>query len=379
MKSHELQATIRRTGPAPLYLVTGEEAYFRDQAVATIRESVVNMSHGGGEGTGDDLGAGQELGFNYDVIYADETDASEILAYAQEVSFFSARRLIVVKWIEKLPTREGEALIPYLQNPMDTTTLIFVGTKLDGRLKWAQTLKKNAVVVDCAPLYENQRLAWVKKQASEMGVKLDASGFHALTESASEGLYVTKGELDKLVGYLPSGSCATANDVETLRGKEPGASVFDLAGAIGSGKCGWALQIVAKNIEAGEAPLRILGALTWQVRRLWKAKSLLSGGNPQSQVARTLGVPPFRAAEFFRQVQQWSDGQFSKAWELFWESDSALKGKSAAAPRRVLDGLVLALCGVPPKSYGPSGRAGETLKADRKIYEEGKLKRAGRA
>ena len=132
-------------------------------------------------------------------------------------------------------------------------------------------------------------------------------------------------------------------------GKEPGASVFDLAGAIGSGACGWALQIVAKNLDAGEAPLRILGALTWQVRRLWKAKSLLSEGSQQSQVARLLGIPPFRAAEFFRQVHQWSDGQFSKAWEMFWESDSALKGGSASAPRRVLDGLVLSLCEMPEK------------------------------
>ena len=57
-------------------------------------------SDGGGEGEGDGFGAAQESGFNDDVIYADETDASEILAYAQEVSFFSTRRLIVVKWIE---------------------------------------------------------------------------------------------------------------------------------------------------------------------------------------------------------------------------------------------------------------------------------------
>ena len=379
MKPHELPAEIRRTGPAPLYLVAGEEAYFRDQAVATIRAAVIKESQGAGEGEGDGLGVNQGSGFNDDVLYADETDASEILAYAQEVSFFSARRIIVVKWIEKLPTREGEALIPYLQSPMETTTLIFVGTKLDGRLKWAQTLKKNAVVVDCAPLYENQRLAWVKKQASEMSVQLDASGLHALTESATEGLYVTKGELDKLVGYLPSGTCATANHVETLRGKEPGASVFDLAGAIGSGQCGWALQIVAKNIDAGEAPLRILGALTWQVRRLWKAKSLLTNGSPQPQVARLLGIPPFRAAEFFRQVHQWSDGQLSKAWEMFWESDSALKGGSATAPRRVLDGLVLSLCEIPEKKKTTGEGVSEKRSTLRATTQRGTRIRSGRA
>ena len=40
----------------------------------------------------------------------------------QEISFFNSKRLIIVKWIEKLPTRHGEALIPYLKNPNETTT-----------------------------------------------------------------------------------------------------------------------------------------------------------------------------------------------------------------------------------------------------------------
>ena len=109
MKPHELQADIRRTGPAPLYLVAGEEAYFRDQAVATIRASVMDESHGAGEGEGNGPGVNQESGFNDDVIYADETDASEILAYAQEVSFFSGRRLIVGQMGRKTANSRGRS------------------------------------------------------------------------------------------------------------------------------------------------------------------------------------------------------------------------------------------------------------------------------
>jgi len=344
MKPHELQGAIRRSGLAPLYLIVGEEAFLRDEAVATLKASVVEPTHQTGGHDNMDLEKNEDPGFNCDLLYADETDATEILTYAQEMSFFGGKRLIIVKWIEKLATRHGEALIPYLQNPNDSTTLVFVGTKLDGRLKWAQTLKKHATVVECAPLYENQRLSWVKQQAGQLRIKLDENAAHALAETAGEGLYVTRRELDKLANYLPPSTRASAKDVEALRGMEPEASVFDLTTAIGRGDRGRALYIVSKNLEVGEAPLRILGALVWQVRRIWKAKSLIAQGTSQSQVARLLGIPPFRAAEFFRQIQGWSESQCAQAWELFWKSDSALKGGASAAPNRVLDELILSLC-----------------------------------
>lgn len=352
MKPHELYNTIRRSGLGPLYLIVGEEAFLRDEAVAILKACLAEPSRQADGNEKIALGESDEPTFNCEVLYADETDASEILTYAQEISFFSARRLIIVKWIEKLASRHGEALIPYLQKPNDTTTLVFVGTKLDGRLKWAQILKKHATVVECAPLRENQRVTWVKQQAGQLGVPLDPNAIHLLAETAGEGLYVTRGELAKLANYLPPSTKASSKDVEAIRGMEPGASVFDLATAIGRGDRGEALYIIMKNLEVGEAPLRILGALVWQVRRIWKAKSLLAAGTIQSQVARLLGIPPFRATEFFRLVQGWSEPQCAQAWELFWKTDRALKGGAAAAPNRILDELILSLCASRP-AKGP--------------------------
>ena len=341
MKPHELQATIKRNGLAPLYVVVGEEAFLRDSIVQTIRSAAKQLSGASEESTESD-----EQFFNYDVLYGDETDALEVLTIAQEMSFFAARRLVIMTWAEKLPAKEGEALIPYFLNPTETTTLVIVAAKLDGRLKWVQQIKKNAVFIDCAPLYENQRMGWIRKQAAQSGIKLEENALQMLRELSADGLYVTHSEIEKLSTYLPLGASGTGQDVEAIRGMEPGASVFDLSDAIGSGETGKALHIIAKNIEIGEAPLRILGALIWQVRRVWKAKDLLQKGIPQSKVAREVGIPPFRAAEFFRQVWQWSEPQLRLAWGEFCQADSALKGSASASPRRVLDALVISLCGV---------------------------------
>lgn len=170
-------------------MVVGEEAYFRDLALSFLRKALAGAEQ---SDSMDPESSGSLM--NCDLLYGDETDASEILCMAEEISFFSAKRMIIVKWAEKLSARDGEMLMPYLQQPNESTTLVFSAVKLDGRTKWVQELKKRATTVDCAPLYENQRAAWVAQQARECGVKLDASGLDLLKEQAAEGLYAARNE-----------------------------------------------------------------------------------------------------------------------------------------------------------------------------------------
>jgi len=341
MKVQELQSHLQRNGLSPLYLVVGEEAYFRDLALSFLRQA---LSREGQQAGKDFNPEASGLLMNCDLVYGDETDASEILCMAEEVSFFSSKRMICVKWAEKLSARDGEALIPYFQRPNESTTLVFSATKLDGRTKWVQELKKRGTMIDCAPLYENQRVAWVAQQARECGVKLETSGLELLKDQAAEGLYAARNELEKLAAFLNEGQPVGAQDVETVRGKPPGISVFDWSDAVARGDYGQALEIVAKNLETGEAPLRMVGAFLWQLRRVWKVKVALDEGKDAGQAARLAGIPPFRTREFVQQVQRWQEPQLRLAWELIGKADSALKGGKATVPKLILDDLVLQLC-----------------------------------
>ena len=342
MKIQELPRHLKEEGSAPLYLILGEEAYFRDQAFALLKKSEFE-----GDGQGK---AGEETSekvpdmFHSDIVYGDETNASEILGLAEEMAFFSSRRRLFVKWAEKLSAKDGELLIPYFQQPNEATTLVFIGAKLDGRTKWVQALKKLAIVLDCGPLVENQRVGWITQQARQLGLQLEPAALEMLKDQANEGLYAVMGELEKLGAYLPKGQRVQVKDVELVRGKPPGISVFDWSEAVSRGDHGRALDIVAKNLETGEAPLRMLGAFLWQMRRLWKARVLLVEGKDQGQAARQAGIPPFRAREFMQQVQQWQEPHFRQAWAVFARADSALKGGRASQPKLILDDLVIQLC-----------------------------------
>jgi len=345
MKFADLPMELRQRDPAPVYGVIGEEDYLRDRAVDLIRL----RSHGSAQDSG------PVDAFNDLVFYGDETDGAEILTAAREAPMFASRRVVVVKAAEKLPPRESEPLLDYLNTPCDSTTLIFSSHKLDGRQKFPQALKEKAVVVECAPLPEYQLPAWIVAEAGHLGIKLNDDAIALLKDVAGGSLYVLRQELEKLAAFLPKAGVAGAAEVELVRGTLPGASVFDLTEAISVGDRGRALYILTRNLEAGEAPLRILGSLVWQYRRLWKANELTAQGSGEGQLAKALAMPPYRVREVVSQARRFSPTILRTGFGRFLKADSDLKGGSAGASARVLETLLLALCADVPSKDGRSG------------------------
>ena len=110
-------------------------------------------------------------------------NGAEIVTCASEVAVFAARRVVVVKAADKLPARECDALLSYLKRPNDSTVVIFVATKLDGRLKFTQTLTRTAVMVDCSSLREAQWLSWLRQDVERVGMRLNGEAVALLTEA----------------------------------------------------------------------------------------------------------------------------------------------------------------------------------------------------
>lgn len=353
MKPYELDSAIQKTGPAPLYLLEGEEDYLRDQALSVIRAAVLGgASATGRSDAGSTEGGGLEA-FNSELLYGDESEAEEILARVMEVPVFASRRLVVLKAADKLPPRASEALVPYCKAPIETTTLVITAPKLDGRLKFTQALRQHAAIVDCAPLFEGQLAPWIRAEADRVGVRLNGDAVLLLKEAAGDSLYLVRRELEKLAGYVPADKVAGPAEVESVRGVEPGASVFDLTAAISAQARPRALRILARNLEAGEAPLRILGSLVWQYRRIWKGRALLRQGSSEAEAGRALGIGPYRLREFLEQARRLPEPHLRTAFGLFLDTDSRLKGGSAGAPGCVMEALLLELCDDVARQHPP--------------------------
>lgn len=326
MNPVQLESSLKQQGPGCLYLVVGEEDLLRDSAVKALTQAV--------------LGSEADA-FNFEQFHGDEASGGDIWNSIAAAPVFAARRLVVVKAAEKLNARESERLLECVNNPVESTTVVFVSSKMDGRLKFSQALARSAVVVDCSPLRDAQLPTWISREAELVGLRLEEPAAQLLQEICSASLYSVRRELEKLALYVPPDRAVTAADVYQLRGMEPGASVFDLALAIAEGRRGRALSILARNLEAGEAPLRILGSLAWQYRRIWKVKDLLAQGGREWEAARSLRMDQGKVRPF---LNRFSEPHLAQALRLFLDADGRLKGGSSSRPKMVLERVLLALC-----------------------------------
>lgn len=326
MNHVQLESALKQQGPGCLYLVVGEEDLLRDSALNALTQAVL-----GAEGDA----------FNYEQFYGDEASGADIQNSIAAVPVFAVRRLVVVKAAEKLTARESEPLLDCVNNPVESTTVVFVSSKMDGRLKFSQALARSAVVVDCSPLRDVQLPAWISREAERIGLRLEEAAAQLLQEVCSTSLYSVRRELEKLASYVPPDRAVTAADVYQLRGMEPGASVFDLALAIAEGRRGRALSILARNLDAGEAPLRILGSLVWQYRRIWKVKESMARGGREGEAARSLRMDPGKVRTF---LNHFSESHLERAIRLFLDADGRLKGGSSSRPKMILERVLLTLC-----------------------------------
>ena len=325
---------ISKDTPAPIYLFLGEEYFFLDSCLTALRKATLEES---------------AETFNYDCIFGEDTDAQEILTLCETLPVFATRRLVAVKHIDKLRVRPLEALQSYVRNPVSSTCLALIGTKLDGRSTATRTLRESSVVVECHPLTTGDIPHWVKQYSAAIGLRLDKPGIDLITSACRRDLYTLKHELDKLATYVAPNTNATVTDVQTLLDGEPIDSVFEICNALGRHDPASALRIMRTILEAGEPPLRLLALLTSQFRHLWKVQSLTQNENgprlTPDALAKITGLSPFRVRTLLGQVAQFSTADLRSAFSRIAEVDSRLKGFGGQTPKIVLESLVLSLCG----------------------------------
>ncbi len=330
---HAFLSQIQKGTPSPVYLFLGEESFFLDACLTALKKTIMQDA---------------EEAFNYDLVFGEHTDAQEIIAVCRTLPIATSHRLVVVKHIDKLRSNFFDALQAYVLDPVHSTCLALIGTKLDGRSKAAQTLKKSAVVVECTPLSTRDIPRWIRQYSSTIELHIDEPSIAFLTNACGQDLYTVKHELDKLATYLLPHTHASLTDVQAILAAESIESVFEICNAIGRHDQASALHVMRATIEAGEPPLRLLALLATQFRQLWKIKSLAQSTNKPNlssdTLAKTVGISSFRVRSLLAQVGQFTTSDLRTAFEKIASADSRLKGFGGQTPMIILDVLVIALC-----------------------------------
>lgn len=313
--------------PAPVYLVHGEEAMLRAEAVAEIRKAVLD------EAMAD---------FNLERFDGGQCGGADVVAAAQMLPVMAERRLVVVRFVERMKADGLAHLAAYLSDPSPTTCLVLEGEKPDLRRAPFNAIKKVGHVVPCKPLYERDALTWLTARARGLGLQLEPRAAHFLAEYCGTHLATLAAELDKAAAWAGEGGRIGLEAVEETVGRGRVHTVFELADALGERRTGRAMAALGTLLDSGEAPLKVQAMIIRQFRLIARAREVLAAGG--GNLAREVGVPPFVANKLAAQARGFSDREVRGAFARFARVDRDLKG-GALSPRTVLEREVMGLCG----------------------------------
>ena len=327
MNAEELYRKLRLKQVPELIFLYGQEPYLVQQAACSVRQAVL---------------PDEKDDFNDDQFYGKEATAERILEAALTFPVFAPKRLVTIKDAHQLPAAELEKLLPYLQNPVSETCLLFIADKIDNRRKFFQQFKKTGALVEFKSLSEKDIPRYICKFFEQHDMKISEEAVGLFCSMVSGSLYELHAELDKLLIYVGDVRLIDIKDIQTVVSRGRAENIFELGNAVGRGDVARALTLVMRLSSAGEAPLKILALLVRHFRQLWKVRELQVQKYPLKEIAKIAGVPFFVVAGLIQQGKNFSRKDFTRAHELFLETDLAMKSSGADAAA-LLDNLVLCL------------------------------------
>ena len=283
VKSLQAEITARRLGP--LYLLVGEDVKLIEQLVDQIEATI-------------DEG---DRPFAVDRLYAAEAGGSpvDITASACGLPMLGDRRIVIVLRAERIlkPKRAGktadeddderaEAAEPgaadlgpleeYLDDPVPSTTLVFVATAIDKGRRLTKKLVQKAKVVECGGLRAEgpgarregraAASAWLREELTRSGKAIEPRAVQLLVDRAGADITRLRGDVERLLLYTEGRTTVTYEDVDEIASTQV-SDVDDWAvvNAIGDGDAARALRATADRLERGDSPHGLVGQLRWWV------------------------------------------------------------------------------------------------------------------
>ena len=261
-------------------------------------------------------------------------------------SLFGERRALLVSNARALPDEGVRELARYLEAPDPGAPLVLVAVVGDRAKAPAALVKlvKGVGTVTEVKIQRKELPGWLLKRATAKGLDLAPDGAAALVDTLGEDPGALERALEQLATAF-SGERITREIVaRQFRGLGE-QHVWDLCDRAFSRDLPGAMRSLRTLLEAGEAGLMLLGAITSRLRDLIRVASLPERLAP-ADAARQAGLRfDWQVRRYRQQAKRFSAEDLAGLHERIAWADRALK--SGATDDVVLPMLVAAIAGEP--------------------------------
>ena len=254
--------------------------------------------------------------------------------------------------------------------------LLMTAAQADRRTRLYKRLEEIDAVLQLVPgrdrsgrISRESLASFVNQRLRQAGKTIDPSAREMILLRAGDELRGLQQELEKLFLYVGDQPTIRSQDVEAIFADRGDGWVFDLTRCLAERNAAAALTHLARLLAQGEHPLKLLGTIAAEVRRLLAARQLMDGEvrgqwkrgltyqqfqqNVLKQGAPILTRNPYADYMCFQRADQFSLGELRACLASSYEADLRLKS-TGNNPRLIMEKLLLNMCLAHEKKAGLS-------------------------
>jgi DNA polymerase III delta subunit len=268
----------------PVYLLLGEDQSAKEEFLSKLRSA----QFGGVKAEQEDVS----------VFHGDDANAGEILETLATFSFFSSRKLVIVRNCDRLPGLKqlAEHVEKMSGGGSVEAVLALLSDKknVDRNLESAVGKKGRSCIF--WPMFENEGERWMLERLKERGIRTDGETLRYIVAVTGTTLGDLTNQMETISNLLDRGGELDLETAQSVLSRIYTYTVFDLTASLFVKSPGEILMIFRQLLVNGEDLLKIAFFLGREVRKILDACSLKESGYRFGRITELLGFKKREAA-----------------------------------------------------------------------------------
>lgn len=307
----ELNKQIAENNLKQFYLLIGSEAYLKRQFRDNLAEALVN----------------KEDTMNYNYFLGDKLDMEQVLDLGDTLPFFAEKRVIVLENTGLFYSKGSDGIKERFDSFPDSTHVIFVEQKVDGRNSLSTWMKKKEAIYELNTPDAATLRAWIKQRFEKSQKQIGQEAVNYLLEHVGTDMLLLEHEIEKLVTYCYDSPQIMVDDIKEICVSQAEDKMFDMIDAIVNCNRDKALSLYHDLLALREPAMRVLSNLTNHYREMMQICLLQKQGKSNGEIADILGIRhrAFVIPKYAAQGRKYSYARLKSILDKCQETDQGIK------------------------------------------------------
>ncbi|MFH1776390.1 MAG: DNA polymerase III subunit delta [Candidatus Omnitrophota bacterium] len=321
----EFLLQLRSKEPAKVYLFFGKDDFQKQNALTRLKATLLTP---------------EAVKLNFNVFYAKDLSAQDIIAVARTVPFNSTWRIIVIYDVNNFDKRNREIIIRYLSNPAGHAVVVMTAPM---RKDLDAEILKHSMAVDFTLLSGKELDQYVTEIFSSYKKHIDIRAKQMLIERLGNDLEAISQAAEKLVLYAGQKKNISQHDLELVVSPQVEETVFAITRAVSEKDMPRALNLLHRIWHGDRTAPEIIGLLLWQIRQLAVLKEHLLQHTPRQKIYEELKLSPYIIEKLVQKTGLFKQDDFKHYITLMLETDVLIKTGNLD-PRIGIETLLVEMC-----------------------------------